>query len=197
MSFAELLAELAEVQELKKSLPTAGGEGNGVGEGGENQNPEALGKSMTVTTEDGEQMEAVDGTALVKSLIARVETMEAGNAAHGEDLTKSLGMIKDAMLTQTDVIKAQGEMIKSLQANMATLMGAGHGRKSIVTVHEKPDPTLTKSVQAEGLTRDEFMAKALDKQKEGKLTSREVAIAEASLNRGIQVPDHITRKVVS
>lgn len=199
MSFAELMAELAEVQALKKSMSSDDGDGagDGAGTGEDGKNPVFLGKSMTVTDENGNKVEAVDGTELVKSLIGRIDTMEAEGAASQEDLAKSLVMIKEALLTQTDVIKSQGELIKSLQGQVATLQSGGRGRQSVVSIVEKPETALIKSQGRDGVTRQEFMAKALDAQKQGRLTSLEVTTAETSLNKGVPIPDHIVRKVLS
>lgn len=198
MSFAEILADLAAVQDLAKSLPAAGGDEKTNTEGavGAAIEGELLGKSFQVQTESGETIEAVDGTELVKSLIARLDQADVQREVQENDLTKSLGVIKDAMLTQTSVIKAQGELIKSLQDQLASFGSAGAGRKSVVTVNDKPEPLMVKSEQNDGVPAQEFMAKAMTAQDKGLITSRDVSVIELSLQKGVQVPAALVQKVM-
>lgn len=138
-------------------------------------------KSFQFTLESGEVIEAQDGTKLVKSLISRVEKNEAV-------LTKALG-------TAVTLIKSQGELIKSLQSKVDNLSGQGRGRKAIVSVVEKQSTALVKSVQEEGMSANEFMAKALEAQAKGLITGLDVSRAEAHLNKGLRIPDDIVAKV--
>lgn len=156
----------------------ARGEGDGDGD-------ETMGKSFSFQLETGETIEAVDGTELVKSLIGRIDHTE-------ETMAKALG-------TAINLIGQQGKMIKSLQGEMKKLSGEGRGRKTVLAVTEKPAPgaganTLAKSEQ-QGMTGQEFMAKALDAQKSGRLTGLDIARAESALNRGIPVPQDIVARV--
>lgn len=152
-----------------------GGEGDGDGD-------ETMGKSFSFQLETGETVEAVDGTALVKSLIARIDNTESVMA-------KALGQA-------TSLIGQQGTLIKSLKEDVKRLSGEGRGRKTVLSVTEKPAPgaTLVKS-EPTGMSGQEFMAKALDAQKCGRLTGLDISRAESALNRGIPVPQDIVTRV--
>jgi hypothetical protein len=161
----------------------AGGpaDGDADDKGGE----KGLTKSFTIKLEDGTEVEAQDGTELVKSLTARIE--------------KSEGDLAKALESTVGLIKAQGVMIKSLTEQVKKLSGEGRGRKTVVSVVEKPvagNQPLVKSEAPEGLTADQFFAKALSAQKEGRISGTDIAIAETHLNRGEPIPAHIIQRVV-
>src|SRR5690606_10978380 len=210
MSFEKLLAELQELQsdqeDLQKALPDDSGEDDekirAAAEDGRTHDPdvepdsdrgereddevdegEVTVKSFTLKLDDGTEIEAQDGTELVKALTARLDKTEAS--------------MKGALETAVSLIKKQGDMIKSLSERVAKLGGEGRGRKAVVSVVERPNPgsTLSKSDPA-STTGEEFLAKALDAQKAGRITSLDVATAEACLNRGQPVPASIIQRVV-
>lgn len=209
MSFDKLVAELAQAETaqetLRKALPAengtdddtiqaAAGEGGegGVEGGGDADNKGGkkdgdvddkppMAKSITVTLEDGRVVEAEDGTELVKSLTARLGVAED---ALTKGVTSLLGMVAK-----------QGEMIKSLGDQVTKLRGEGRGRKAVVSLAEKTAQPLAKSEQ-QGITANEFMAKALSAMKEGRLSSMDVAVAESHLNRGETVPVSIVQRVL-
>jgi hypothetical protein len=164
-----------------------GGDGDGDENGGDGDGDgdEMMGKSFAFTLENGEVIEAMDGTALVKSLLDRVDTNEAQ-------------MVK-AMEMAIGMIGRQGELIKSLQARVGQLAGEGRGRKAVLSVVEKPPVgSLQKShQQSQGMSSQEFMAKALNLQTQGVLTGLDVARAESALNRGIPVPRDIVERVTA
>lgn len=208
--FEKLLGEIAglaaEQESMAKALPADNGEDEATiqaaaAEGGAGpQEPDAddkggapdgdaddegkpMAKSFKLTLEDGTELEAQDGTELVKSLQERIEKNE-GNMAKALESTVGL-------------IKAQGEMIKSLTEKVTKLSGEGRGRKTVVSVVEKPaaGATMVKS-EAAGMSADQFFAKALDAQKSGRISGTEIAIAETCLNRGEAIPAHIIQRVV-
>ena len=148
---------------------------------GEDGKPMA--KSFKLTLEDGTEIEAQDGTELVKSLQARIDKNE-------EDMAKAMG-------SAVELIKGQASMIKSLSERVTKLSGEGRGRKTVLSVVEKPTPEtpLTKSEPA-GMSPDVFFAKAMAAQKDGRISGTDIAIAEASLNRGEAIPTHIIQRVV-
>ncbi len=166
-------------------LNPEGGEGLG-GEGeGDGDDEEAMGKSFALKLEDGTELEAIDGTELVKSLMARVESNE--------------GTVMKALGTAVDLLGKQGDMIKSLQDEVKKLAGEGRGRKTVVSVSEKPvaGATMAKSQgAADGLSANEFMAKALAAQASGRLTGLDVARAESALNKGLPVPQDVVNRVI-
>lgn len=159
-----------------------GDEGEGEGDG---DDEETMGKSFALKLEDGTELEAIDGTELVKSLMARVESNE--------------GTVMKALGTAVDLLGKQGNMIKSLQDEVKKLAGEGRGRKTVVSVSEKPvaGANMAKSQgAAEGLSANEFMAKALAAQASGRLTGLDVARAESALNKGLPVPQDVVNRVV-
>lgn len=159
-----------------------GDEGEGEGDG---DDEETMGKSFALKLEDGTELEAIDGTELVKSLMARVESNE--------------GTIMKALGTAVDLLGKQGNMIKSLQDEVKKLAGEGRGRKTVVSVSEKPvaGATMAKSQgAADGLSANEFMAKALAAQASGRLTGLDVARAESALNKGLPVPQDVVNRVI-
>lgn len=163
-----------------------GDEGKGEGEGGgDGDDEETMGKSFALKLEDGTELEAIDGTELVKSLMARVESNE--------------GTVMKALGTAVDLLGKQGNMIKSLQDEVKKLAGEGRGRKTVVSVSEKPvaGATMAKSQgAADGLSANEFMAKALAAQASGRLTGLDVARAESALNKGLPVPQDVVNRVI-
>lgn len=196
-------ALLGEIEVLAKSSPAdesgdatiaaAAAEGaeagaEAEGEKDEDAEGETLGKSFEVELEDGTKVPAVDGTVLVKSLMARVEANE--------------GKVLGAVTGLLSIVKTQGELIKSQAAELAAFGAAGKGRKAILAITEKPAPaaeTLAKSDPdaSGGISGEEFMAKAMGAQAAGRLTGREIAEAESHINMGLQPPAHIIRAVLA
>lgn len=212
MSFDKLMAELAKAESdqetLSKALPAAeegmdddkvqdaaaegadkaAGDGDADNKGGkpdgDADDKKTMAKSFEVVLADGTKVQAEDGTELIKSLTDRLEKAE--------------GVMVKAMEGALGLIKSQGEMIKSLGDQFQKLRGEGRGRKAVVTVSEKKDATtLAKSEsQADGLTGEQFLAKALTAQKAGRITAADVAIAEGHLNRGMQPPAELVQRVL-
>lgn len=154
-------------------------EGEDAGEDG----AEDFGKSFRFTTDDGNEHEGVDATEMLKSLVGRMDSSEAM-------LGKALGQM-------IDLVKSQGSAITALNKEVSRLGSSGRGRKTVVSISEKPGPeTMAKSDPAdEGIGAGEFMAKCMVAQGAGKLTGREVARAESYINRGLDVPADIKAKV--
>jgi hypothetical protein len=144
---------------------------------------EAMGKSFDLTLDDGTKVEAFDATELLKALGARQDGVETA-------LTKALEIT-------VGTIKTQGDMIKSLQADVTRLANAGRGRKTAVTLVDKVDPATLAKSEPTGMGPAEFMAKALTLQEQGKLSGLDVARAESYLNRGIEIPADIRAKVMA
>lgn len=142
-----------------------------------------MGKSFDLTLDDGTKVEAFDATELLKALGARQDGVETA-------LTKALTIT-------VDTIKTQGDMIKSLQADVTRLANAGRGRKTAVTLVDKVDPASLAKSEPTGMSPGEFMAKALTLQEQGKLSGLDVARAESYLNRGIEIPADIRAKVMA
>lgn len=219
MSFEKLLEELDTLQTLQKSeaadMDTDGagddagiaeaaaeGEGDeghpepdgdeglgGEGDGDGDEGGEGIAKSFSFTLENGEQVDAIDGTELVKSLIDRFDAQES-------TLAKAMGGVVELLKSNAETIRAQGDLIKSLQGEVKRIGGEGRGRKAVVSVAEKPvSDTLAKS-EPDGMKPGEFMAKALSAQKANRISGLDVSIAETSLNRGMPIPPHIVSRVL-
>ena len=152
---------------------------------------ETFGKSFRVQLGSGEEVDAFDGTKLVKSLMARVETQEAASVAQAETLTKALGVA-------VDLLTEHGKTISLLKSEVVRLGSEGRGRKAVVSVNEKPSAVeMNKSAPVEGLSSEEFMGKALAAQAAGRITGLQVSIAEGSLLKGLAVPAEIINKVLA
>ncbi|HDR9163619.1 TPA: hypothetical protein QDB28_004023 [Burkholderia vietnamiensis] len=168
------------------------GAGDGGGEGG-GSGDELLGKSFTLQLEDGTELEAHDGTELVKSLVEQVGALQG----HVDGLNTERDEMTKALSTACEVIEKQDSLLKSLSVKVDALSKQGRGRASVVTVTEKPATTqLTKSEPA-GVTGEEFMAKAMQAFDSGKIVGRDVAIAEHAIAAGKEVPADIRSKVLS
>lgn len=196
--FDELLGELETLAKAQPAgegddkIVAAAAEGGGQGtgeeesEGGDVEGEaegEGMAKSFEVTLADGTKVQAQDGTALLKALEGRVDETES-------TMAKALGVA-------VDLIKSQGAQIAALKASVKAISSEGKGRKAVLSVADKPVAgTLAKSEGADAISPDQFMAKALDAQKAGRLTGLDVSTAEACLNRGQQVPANIVSAVL-
>ncbi len=197
--FEELLGELETLAKAQQGgddkIVAAAGGTKGQGEGGVEESEEEkaarlaaeagsgdgapMAKSFTVKLPDGTEVEAQDGTAMVKALSDRIEANE--------------GQVLKALSTAVS-------LLKSLSDRVAALSNEGRGRKAMLTVTEKPaggEAALTKSQATEGLSAEQFLLKAQDCMKAGRLTGGELMQAEAFINRNLPPPDAIVRKVLT
>ncbi len=218
MSFQKLLAELDELQ-LAKSEPIDGSEddeaieaaasdGEEAGEDaddgaevagdtegdedGDEDGDESFGKSLRLTLDDGTEIDAIDGTEMIKSLQGEISALNQRYETDGADMLKAMNGVMDLVKSLNSTIEVQGEQIKRLSE-------AGRGRKAVVSINERQDNgDLAKSQGSEpdGMTADAFMAKALDAQKNGRISGNDVAVAEGYLIRGQSVPAHIVNRVL-
>jgi hypothetical protein len=159
------------------------GEKKGAADGDKDDEP--MGKSFAFTLENGEVIEAMDGTEMVKSLMARVESTE--------------GVMAKALSQAVELIGKQGEMIKSLRADVAKIASSGSGRKAVLSVAEKTTAgaapeQLAKS--ATGLTKQEFFAKANAAFDTGRITGKELTVIDVSLRSGSEIDQGLVAKVV-
>lgn len=212
MSFEKLLAEIETAQtesdDFAKSLTTAGAgaaggsaagaaadggegeEGAGAAAGGEGGEGQPLVKSFKVKTIDGEEVDAIDGTEMLKALESRVASGE-------EQMTKSMSAL-------IGLVKGQNEMIKSLSEKVNALGGQGRGRKTILSITEKTP--LAKGGDAahgggsggaaEGPTVDEFLAKSEAAWKSGSLTGKEFSTIDVACRMGTEIEPGLIKKVM-
>ncbi len=178
-------ADDTKIAEAAADGEAAGESEDGKDDDGSNDDGEQLGKSFRFQTEDGEEVEALDATDLLKSLVAKVDSNES--------------QMGRAVSILTDLVKSQATEIGGLRSEVSRLASLGRGRKTMVTVAEKPDAgDLNKSDPAdEGIPASDFMAKCLTAQSAGKITSLDVARAESYINRRLDVPADIKAKVLA
>jgi len=187
--FEELKKELEAVrlqkaESDKEPEPKDEGEGedNDVIEFDDDEGKEPLKKSFT--DEHGKTVEAVDGTELIKGMTARLDAQDT-------QFTQLAALLRES----TDLIKSQSAEIAELRSTIKEFGNQGRGRKSVLTVHDKPG-ALHKS-EPEGISANDFMAKAETAFKAGKITGMEISIAESAINHGEQIPDRIAHKVLN
>jgi hypothetical protein len=198
----------ADNEALAKALPTADGEddekiqaaaadgddksqenADADDKGGEDKD-EPMAKSFKVKLADGTEVEAEDGTALVKALTDRLDATEG-------TMAKALGGAVALIKSQSAILKQQGDLLKSLTEQVKKLGGEGRGRKATVVVTEKQtDTTLAKGGQQDGITPQEFMLKANSAFEAGKLTGRELNTVDVCLRNGWAIEPALIQKIV-
>lgn len=210
--FDKLLGELdtlaTQQEDMTKALPAEDGKDDdkiqaaaadgGGEEGAEDRDEEdedegePMGKSLgEVTLPDGTKAEAVDGTELVKSLIAQIGEIKTGAAA-------TEGKMAKALEGAVGLIKSQGEMIKSLSESVKKLSNEGRGRKAVLTIAEKPDTTETlKKSDEQGMTSQEFMAKSNAAYSGGRISGKELTVIDVSLRTGAPIEPSLIHKVLA
>jgi len=129
-----------------------------------------FGKSFGVTLANGQEAEAVDGTALIKSLTMQLESQQDDYQAVKDELRKTQGALGGVY-----------ELVKSLQDDVMALRKSGSGRQSVAMV---------KSLQPQ-----DFMAKSLRMLHTGKLSSQEVAQLEVSHFNPDVISDDLRNKI--
>lgn len=159
-----------------------GGEGDGDGDEG------PMAKSFSFQLDTGEVVEAVDGTELVKSLQNEVALLKSERETAASQSEK----VFQAVLGQ---LKSQGQLIKSLSAQVEKLSSEGRGRKSIAA----PNAAMAKSMGADagGLTPDRFLAKANAAFDAGRISGKELTVIDVSLRHGAALDDGLMARVLA
>jgi hypothetical protein len=211
--FEQLLGELqAENEALTKALPAddskddekiqaAAGEGGGEGAekpAGENDDEEEegatpFGKSLSLTDAEGNAVDAIDGTELVKSLMEEIGAIKGQVGDHESTMAKALE-------STLGLVKTQTALIKSLTARVDELAGKGRGRKTVLAVSEKVAAgaaPLAKSQAEEGLTAQEFLAKSEAAFGAGRITGLEFTTIDVSLRSNVAVDTALVSKVLA
>jgi hypothetical protein len=149
-----------------------------------------FGKSMTVTLEDGTEVEAEDGTELVKSLTESFEQLTTRIDEGDTVLGKALG----GFMT---VLKAQGTQLAAIQAQVKAIAGEGRGRKAVVNLLDKPNAGGGGAGDGAGFTPEQIMAKATTMYDNKQLLPSEIVYVETSFNRGnFALPEPLLRKII-
>ena len=159
------------------------GDGEG-GEGGE-ADGETFGKSFSVTMEDGSTVEAFDGTEMLKSLMIENKGLRA--------VSEGVMAVLRSMRAQGE---AQGAMIKSLQTDITRIGAQGTGRRTMLTINEKPAGQDDASAKPAQVSPQVFMAKAMELYAADKLTGEDIRRTEARIARAEPPPENV-RSVVA
>lgn len=142
----------------------------------------AFGKSFEFTDAAGATHEAVDATDLVKSLIARVDSVD--------------DVLAKALTSMAGSLKAQGELIKSLSGQVQSLSGQGRGRKAVLSVVEKPAiGEMTKSQPDAGVTPEQFFAKANAAFDAGKISGKDLNVVSVCLRGNHPIDPALVQKI--
>jgi hypothetical protein len=213
--FEALLAQLTAAQEeqttLAKALPADGGKDDKTiqtaaaeGADGDKTNPEdnedpetevdvkgengkPLAKAMTV---DGEEVEVVDAGELIKSLQDLTTRTSETETVLAKGMTAVIGLVK-----------GQSEMIKSLQAQINKISATGTGRKTVLTVLDKPgigEQPLAKSQGADQqITKAEVLAKANAAYDARKINGLELTSIDVALRNNTQIDAGLLTKCLS
>ncbi len=159
---------------------------------GDDKDAEYFGKSFAVTLENGEQVDAYDGTEAIRLLNGRVGSIAAAVSGQGDQMAKALGSVAGAVKGMQSLIRDQADMLKALRGEVATLRGSGTGRKAVLDVHEQRTAAPAKP---EGLSPGEVMAKAMTAQEGGRITALDVARIESRIGRGEPIPADLLAKI--
>jgi hypothetical protein len=134
----------------------------------------------------------VDGGELVKALLGQMAADRTANLQVARGLA--------------GIVATQSSMMKSMSDQLAVLSNAPGGRRSTVNIADLPGGTaaptnpalISKALPGESsISGEEFMNKALDAQKAGRITGVQVSEAELYINRGETPPVHIVRAVTA
>ena len=200
-SFDELLKSLQQVADgaatLAKAAPADGDdeavaaaakdsgvtapEGNPEDDENEGEGQE-FGKSLGA---DASGAEMIDATELVKSMLTRQDATD--------------GVLAKAMTSMVGAMSKQNELIKSLQSEVRALAGQGRGRKTMVTIADKPGvaDVLTKSEAAEEgkITTGELLAKSHAAHAAKKISGVELNTIDVCLRNNWPIDAGILQKV--
>ncbi len=147
----------------------------------EDDGGEEFGKSLGFG-EDGEHL--VDATDLVKSMLERQE--------------KTDDILAKAMTSMVSAMGKQNNLIKSLQSQVAALASQGRGRKAMLSVNEKPNPTdvMAKSEAAGAvITPADLLAKAEAAYQAGAITGAQANTVDVCLRNNWPIDPGILHKL--
>ena len=138
------------------------GDGTGTGDGAGGDDDETFGKAFTVRLDDGTEVDAFDGTAMMKALNTQAKSLKEELGKSRQAMTGAVVLIKSLQTTVT----SQNDMIKALQADVAKIGASGSGRRAALTVHDKTGAGAHSPAEVKP---SDVMAKALDLFKKGDL----------------------------
>lgn len=172
-----------------------GGVTNGqVGDG----TPTPLAKSFKLLLEDGTEVDAEDGTALIKALSTQLTAETSARAADNDQFMKAFGSTIELVTSLTAGLTAAREetaaakneiatlkgSFETLQKSLSTLAGKGRGRVSTLSIIDKPNGDGTRPVNVE-YTANEILAKATAALSANRITGTEATKVMTALNMGL------------
>ena len=180
---AETLAESSPDDDAVAAAAAASDVALPVGEDDDDEDDdgEEFGKSLGFG-EDGEHL--VDATDLVKSMLERQE--------------KADDILAKAMTSMVSAMGKQNNLIKSLQSQVAALASQGRGRKAMLSVNEKPNPTdvMAKSEAAgAAITPADLLAKAEAAYQAGSITGAQANTIDVCLRNHWPIDPGILHKL--
>lgn len=156
--------------------------GEGDDDEGEDDEGEEFGKSFG---QDADGNDLVDATDLVKSILEHQE--------------KTDDVLAKAMTSMVSAMSKQNDLIKSLQSQVATLAGQGRGRKAMLNVHEKPNPTDVMAKSQAGaaavITPSDLLAKADAAYQAGQITGAQANTVDVCLRNNWPIDPGILQKL--
>lgn len=158
---------------------------------------EPLGKAFAVTLESGDTVEAYDATLVLKSFDDRLNNLDIWTAQRSDAIEQlrtevqalTQGYADDRANLET-LLRTQASLIKSLSEQITVLGTTPRDRKSVLNVHERP---VASTGTSPTVTVDDLMTKAMAAQRNGHLTSFDIARLEATTARGIPPPADILK----
>lgn len=143
---------------------------------------EPMEKSFKFELDNGETVEAIDATKLVKGLQKRLADAEARLTKSFQD-NESAGIKVSGKIL--DLLKSQAAEIASLKDKVASFGNEGRGRKAVLTVHDGGLAAPTQKTLESAKT--ELLAKASAAFDQGRITGRELTETDVALRRN-EVP---------
>lgn len=219
-AFAELVAELEQLETMAKSFPrddddddddedekiraAADGDGDGAsdGDGGGagtdddeyDEMAKSLGvKPIEIVGEDGKTQVAYDGLEVLKAMHGRVKALESDGS--DSEMLKGMKLMGGAIGTLMKQLKSQGSMIKSMQEQLVALGTQGSGRKTFLSVLEKSLSGHGDDADGDGVKATEILAKAQAAAGKGLISAVEVAHVERMVNSGQMPSDEVMSKI--
>lgn len=185
------VAEAAPVEESKPAEAPAAAdaeakpaEGEPAAEEVAEEEVEAEGEEALAKSEIPEGF--IDATEVVTALQAENAALRAEMAEMGSVVKVAAGLAKSLHGTAHD----QGELIKSMQAEIARLGNTGAGRRSVLVAPKAPEAP--KPVQG-----GDLLTKALAAQAAGKIQGSDVSKIVAYTNRGMSIPEDLARQLAA
>lgn len=185
----------ADDEEAEEGKPGGKPDDKREGKADEVGDDEFMGKSFPVTMADGSVQEAYDGTEMMKAMSVRLTDVTAHADELGAELDGTRGELTKALAASAGllgIVKQQGALLKSLQADVARFGGGGAGRKASLTLHAKEAGPAAPAAPPTGPS---IMTKAMSAYDAGKLTGGDIARLESHLGRGNPVPDDIAERL--